>query len=288
MPPQDIFSMTDHLDQQMLDVMVTRLEARGRHPFFSTMLQEYLEAMAIDSARTVLDLGCGTGLAARTIALRARFVGTIVGIDLSAYLLDAATRLAAEAGVASRVTFQVGDTHHLDLPDAQFDAVVAHTLLSHVTDPGAVVQEAARLVRPGGMVGIFDGDYASLTFDQEDLVQGRADDEALITALVANPRVMRQMPRLLRRAGLTIIACFPYVLAEVGQADFWASGIEAYRRLVPRSGTMTEAQADAWAGRLAHDSDVGQFFGASNFYAYVARKATPPAHAGPTPTAEHA
>jgi ubiquinone/menaquinone biosynthesis C-methylase UbiE len=272
MPTMDVFGMTDKLEAQMLDVMVTRLEARGKHAFFSKMLQDYLDAMAIDSAQMVLDLGCGTGIVARAIAHRAGFSGTIVGVDLSAYLLEVATRLAAEAGVDSQITFQVGNSQRLDLPDAQFDAVVAHTLLSHVGDPLAVVQEAARVVKPGGMVAIFDGDYASLTFDQADPAQGRADDQALITALVTNPRVMRQIPRLLRQAGLTLVAFFPYVLAEVGQADFWASGIEAYRRLVAKAGLMTDQYADAWAARLGHDSQAGVFFGASNYYSYVAKR----------------
>nr|AIA11258.1 Methyltransferase domain protein [uncultured bacterium] len=268
----DVYGMTDKLDDLMLEVMVTRLEARGRHPFFIKMLQEYLEAMEIDSAKTVLDMGCGTGIAARTIALRAGFAGRVVGIDLSSYLTEAATRLAEEFGLAGQIEFRTGDTQNLDLPDERFDAVVAHTLVSHVGDPLAVVKEAARLVKPGGRVAIFDGDYASLTFEQESPTKGKADDEALLRALVANPRVMRQMPRLLRQAGLELAAVFPYVLAEVGQADFWASGIESFRRLVTKSGTMTETYANEWAASLVKDSEEGIFFGASNYYAYVARR----------------
>jgi 2-polyprenyl-3-methyl-5-hydroxy-6-metoxy-1,4-benzoquinol methylase len=91
MSAMDIFGMTDKLGDRMLDVMITRLEACGQHPIFRKMLQDYLEAMTIDSAQTVLDMGCGTGIVARTIADRAGFSGTIVGIDLSAYLLEAAT-----------------------------------------------------------------------------------------------------------------------------------------------------------------------------------------------------
>src|SRR6187431_958794 len=120
MPTNDIFARTDTLDSQVLDVMVTRLEARGQHPSFRNMLHDYLEVMAIDSAHMVLDLGCGTGLAARTIALRPAFTGTVVGVDRSAYLLNAAQRLAQQAGVASRISFQIGDTHRLELPDATF------------------------------------------------------------------------------------------------------------------------------------------------------------------------
>jgi hypothetical protein len=122
------------------------------------------------------------------------------------------------------------------------------------------------------MVGIFDGDYASLTFDQENSTKGKTDDEAILKAVVANPRVMRQMPRLLRQAGLELVSVFPYILAEVGQADFWASGIESFRRLVTRSGMMTEEYANEWAANLVKDSEEGIFFGASNYYGYVARQ----------------
>jgi SAM-dependent methyltransferase len=216
----DIFSKTDKLDETILAIMVSRLEARGRHPFFIKMLQDYLDAMDIHTATTVLDVGCGTGVVARTVARQNTFSGTVIGVDLSSYLIKAAIRLATEEQVASQITFQTGDTRSLDFADAAFDAVIAHTLISHVDNPFTVIQEAARVVKPGGMVAIFDGDYASLTFDQENPLKGKEDDEAIIEALVTNPRVMRQMPRLLQNAGLALTAFFPYVLVEVGTADF--------------------------------------------------------------------
>jgi ubiquinone/menaquinone biosynthesis C-methylase UbiE len=269
----DPYAMTDKLDEALLQVMVTRLEARGKHPVFAKMLQDYLDVMRIDSARTVLDMGCGTGVAARAIARRRGFAGRVTGIDLSPHLTATAGRLAREEGIADRLQFRSGDTRSLDLEDGAFDAVVAHTLVSHVDDPLAVLKEAARVVRPGGMVAVFDGDYASLTFDHADPVQGKAYDEAVVNALVTSPRVMRQMPRLLRRAGLELVASLPYVVAEIGKADFWLSGIASFERLIPKAGVMTEAEAGIWADGLRRDSDAGVFFGASNYYGYVARRA---------------
>lgn len=268
----DPFGRTDKLDEAMLEALVVRFEARGKHPLFSRMLEEYLDAMHIDRAGTVLDTGCGTGLAARAIARRAGFSGRVTGVDLSPYLVAAAERLAREEDLAERVEFRTGDTRRLDVTDGTFDAVVAHTLLSHVEDPLPVVKEAGRVLRSGGMLGIFDGDYASLTFDHVDPVKGKAYDEALVRAVVTNSRVMRQMPRLLRQAGLELVTSFPYVLSEVGRADFWSSAIEAYRKLIPKAGVMTEDEADAWAAALRRDSEAGVFFGSSNYYAYVARR----------------
>ena len=51
----DVYGATDKLNDMVLDAIVTRLEARGKHRFFQKMMNEYLDAMDIDSANTVLD-----------------------------------------------------------------------------------------------------------------------------------------------------------------------------------------------------------------------------------------
>jgi ubiquinone/menaquinone biosynthesis C-methylase UbiE len=189
--------------------------------------------MNVDTACTILDLGRGTGVAARAIARRKGFTGRVTGIDLSAGLLQVAERLSTTEGIREQIDFVVGDTRCLDVPDEGFDAVVAHTIVSHVDDPRLVVKEAARVVRRGGTVGIFDGDYASMTFDHPDPAKGNCYDEPLISAIVTSPRVMRQMPRLLSEAGLELVASFQHVLAEIGNADFWLTALESFRKLIP-------------------------------------------------------
>ena len=268
----DVYGMTDRLSPAIADVIVARLEARGKHPFFQKMMHDYLDAMDIDSAATVLDLGCGTGVGSRAIACRAGFKGAITGIDLSAYLVEVAERLATEQNVEDCVTFCSGDTRSLDLENQSFDAVVAHTLVSHVDDPLAVLKEAARVVRPGSLIGIFDGDYASMTFSHEDPTEGRKYEDAIHAAIITNPRGMRDMPRLLGEAKLELVKTFAYVLAEVGKADFWMPAIESFRKLVPQSGMLSSEEINYWADARLRDSENGTFFGASNYYGYVARR----------------
>jgi ubiquinone/menaquinone biosynthesis C-methylase UbiE len=133
----DVYRITNTLDDSTLDVLVARLESRGKHPRFSEMMREYMDSMAIDSAKLVLDLGCGTGVAARAIAQRPDFSGRVTGIDHSSHLIAAATLLAKEERVEDRVEFRAGDSHSLALRDMTFDAVVAHTLFSHLDNPPA-------------------------------------------------------------------------------------------------------------------------------------------------------
>lgn len=269
----DVYRITNELDDETLDVMVSRLESRGEHPRFTAMMGDYLDAMEIDSAETVLDLGCGTGVAARAIARRPAFSGRVTGIDRSEHLVAAASRLAGEESIDGKVEFLAGDSHSLELGDARFDAVVAHTLFSHLDEPRAVLGEIVRVVKPDGKVGIFDGDYASLTFATEDPAEGKAMDELIHGAVVTNPRVMREMPQLLRDAGLELVVAFPYVVAEMGRADFWESAIQSLGKLLPKAGAMTESQASEWVAGMFRRSEQGTFFGASNYYGYVAVKA---------------
>jgi ubiquinone/menaquinone biosynthesis C-methylase UbiE len=272
MSSADLFGKTDQLDASTLEAMAARFEARGKHPAFANMLREYLDAMQIAPAATVLDMGCGTGLAARAIASHSGFRGSVTGIDLSAHLVAVASRLAGDEGVSQRVTFQSGDVRRMPFADASFDAVVAHTLISHVPGPLTVLKEAARVLKPGGMMAVFDGDYGSLTFDQPDEAKAVADDAKLIRAVVANPRVMGQMPRLLRDAGLALTASFSHVLAEVGSAGFWLSGIDTFQRLLPLAGAMSDAEAAAWAAAQHAASDAGVFFGRCNYHSFLARR----------------
>ncbi|HEY3082595.1 MAG TPA: methyltransferase domain-containing protein, partial [Chloroflexota bacterium] len=180
--------------------------------------------------------------------------------------------LAAQEGLSDRIELRVGDAQALALPDAAFDAAIAHTLLSHVSDPPAVLRQMARVVRPGGHVGVFDGDYASLTWGHPDPELGRAMDEAVIATIVNNPRVMREMPRRLREAGLELLAAPGWVYAEVGSGRFWLGFIDSYGPMVRRSGLLAPEMVDAWVADQHRASQERTFFGACVYYAYVARR----------------
>ena len=111
-----------------------------------------------------------------------------------------------------------------------------------------------------------------MAFALDDPVRSKRYDEALINAVVTSPRVMRQMPHLIRQAGLEMVRTFPYVMAEVGQGDCWLSAIDSFEKLAPNSGVMSEAEATSWANALHEASEEGVFFGASNYYTYIARR----------------
>jgi 2-polyprenyl-6-hydroxyphenyl methylase/3-demethylubiquinone-9 3-methyltransferase len=98
----------------------------------------------------VLDIGCGGGFLAEEFAA----LGCqVTGVDPSPASVGAARSHAAGRGL--RVDYRCGSGEDLPAPDAAFDVACCCDVLEHVTDPGRVTGEAARVLKPGG-VFLFD------------------------------------------------------------------------------------------------------------------------------------
>ena len=266
--PRDPMQDVDEHDPETVERFVERLERRASDPAFAGYRVAYLERLDLPRPAAVLDLGCGTAVVGRALAARDGIA--VTAVDQSEALLAAGERLAAAEGVSGRIELVLGDAHELDFAAASFDAVVAHTLLSHVRDPAAVLAEAARVVRPGGTVAVFDGDYASLAFGCADARLGRAV-EAALQSLIAGPRVMRDLPRLLPAAGLTRRATHAHAYAEAGEGGFLLGLAETWGPLVAAAGLVPAAGIDAWLADLRASAGGGMFFAACTYYAVLAR-----------------
>jgi ubiquinone/menaquinone biosynthesis C-methylase UbiE len=270
-PIRDAMQFVNEQDGATRERFIKRLEFRGSDPTFVAYRDAYLDLIALPRTAAVLDLGCGTGVVARAIAARGGFAGKVLGVDQSPEFIAAAERLAADEGVADRVEFAVGDAHALDLPTATFDVTLAHTLVSHVRDASVVLAEAGRVTRPGGVVVVFDGDYASLTFGSSDPQLGLAIEAAIQSMIMSSPRVMRELPRLLPTAGLRLIDMQAHVYAEAGTSSFLLNLAETYAPLAAASGLVPAADVEAWLGDQRRAADDGTFFAACNYYTYVAK-----------------
>jgi ubiquinone/menaquinone biosynthesis C-methylase UbiE len=267
------------MDAEVLETIATRLEFRGTDEGYARLSQAYLPRLPVAQARRILALGCGTGIEARALRRLTKPDTSIVGLDHSPVLIDNARRLTADEGLSDNVTYEVGDAHHTPYDDGEFDIVTLHTLISHVEDPGQVLREARRIVRPGGTIAVFDGDYASLTFAYPDHALAKTIEEKLMQLIVANPRIMRDMPRLLREAGLELVEPDGALYANIGSGSFWPSAAESYSVLLARTGLLPQAVVDDWRGFQVRSVADNTFFGASNYFTYLTRRpeqASPP------------
>ena len=96
----------------------------------------------------VLEVGVGTGISLPGYSSQTR----IVGIDLSEPMLRKAQARVAELSLKNVERLEVMDAEHLSFPDASFDVVVAHYVVSTVPHPEVALDEFARTLRPGGEI----------------------------------------------------------------------------------------------------------------------------------------
>jgi ubiquinone/menaquinone biosynthesis C-methylase UbiE len=111
-----------------------------------------LDIVAAAAPRDLLDIGTGTG---RMIEILAPRVGHALGIDQSREMLAIARVNLERAGLANGMV-RLGDMYQLPLPDASFDAVVIHQVLHYADRPTAAIAEAARVLRPNGVLVVVD------------------------------------------------------------------------------------------------------------------------------------
>jgi SAM-dependent methyltransferase len=115
-------------------------------------LDALLEAGAFTGAERVLDLGCGAGHTTIAVAMRAAHA---TGIDVTEEMLAEGRKQLARRGITN-VTFEQGDACAVRFPDGSFDVVTCRFAAHHFPDAAASVQEAARVLKPGGRYVLVD------------------------------------------------------------------------------------------------------------------------------------
>ncbi|MBN8708659.1 MAG: class I SAM-dependent methyltransferase [Verrucomicrobia bacterium] len=122
------------------------------------------EAARLDGTQSVLDAGCGPGLVCCALAPHCR---EITGVDVTRAMIEEAARRAAEARLEN-TRFVEGDIAAMPFGDNAFDAAVSRYVFHHLENPLAVLQEMARVTRPGGRIVICDASPAAACRDNYD------------------------------------------------------------------------------------------------------------------------
>jgi arsenite methyltransferase len=150
----------------------------------------------------VLDLGSGGGIDVLLSAKRVGPTGRAFGLDMTDEMLTLAQRNAAEAG-ARNVEFLKGQIEAIPLPAESVDVVISNCVVNLAADKPSVFREIARVLRPGGRIGISDivADD-SLTSDQ------RAERGSYV-GCIAGALSFGEFEAGLRNVGLTDVSVTP-------------------------------------------------------------------------------
>jgi len=162
----------------------------------------------LHEGETVLDLGSGGGI---DVLLSARRVGTsgyAYGLDMTDEMLELARQNAKAAG-ATNVEFLKGTIESVPLPDASVDVVISNCVVNLAADKSSVFREIARVLRPGGRVGITD-----IVAEDQLNTEQRAERGSYV-GCIAGALSMSEFRAGLEAAGLTEVEVKPtHAVAE--------------------------------------------------------------------------
>lgn len=147
----------------------------------------------------VLDVGCGTGADAMSLARRVEPGGRVVGVDLSQALVTVAKSRAEGLGLSA--AFEVADIHDLPFGDESFDRTRVDRVLHFLPDPGRALREVARVTAQGGRVVVTEPDLRTLTVSGGDPALTAAILGARHDSAPRNP-IGSLLPQLFADAGL--------------------------------------------------------------------------------------
>jgi ubiquinone/menaquinone biosynthesis C-methylase UbiE len=264
----DVYANIETAEEAVLERLVEVLELRAADPAQQAMLEDYLGDLPLPDGARVLEVGCGTGAVARMLATRPR-VGSVVGLDPSAVFVDHARRLAE--GMAD-LSYVVGSGIALPFDDGAFDAVVFHTVLSHIPDAGRALAEAARVTAAGGALAVFDGDYATTTVALGDHDPLQTCVDAAVAALVHDPYLVRRLGTLVRTAGWEIARLRSHGYVANEDPGYILTLIDRGADTLVAAGELGEPAADALKAEARRRVTAGEFFGHIAYASLIARR----------------
>jgi 2-polyprenyl-3-methyl-5-hydroxy-6-metoxy-1,4-benzoquinol methylase len=124
-----------------------------------TTVLDWVDSLALPAGARVLEIGCGAGLMATTLAERGFYVQAI---DVSAAMVEQARQNAEAHGVADHLQVNVGDIYALAFEDVSFDLVLAVGVLPWIANVELALQEVARVTKPDGYVMLTTANWLGL------------------------------------------------------------------------------------------------------------------------------
>jgi len=243
--------MSEH-DEYILGTDTEELQRlRFQHKAWVEQAYALFERGGLRAGDAVLDLGCGPGYTSFELADVVGPTGRVIASDISERFLAFLDGECARRGL-DQVETRLGSVEELDLPEGGLDAAYARWLFCWLPDPGAVLADVARALRPGGVILLQEYlDWGALKL----VPRSEVVDDVVLACMRSwelgegSINIADDLPVLARAAGLVVEHMSPVArLGRAGSLEWrWIGGFFAsyLPRLVER-GLIDATQLQAW------------------------------------------
>ncbi len=264
----DPYSDLANAETEVQTAIADALEARATDPAQVALRREYMAGLTLPADAFAVELGSGTGHVTREL-IEELGAARALGIEPSQILID---RAKARHGDVPGLRFAAGDARNTGLAEDSIDVVLMHTLLCHVPGPETVVAEAFRILRPGGILAICDGDY-----DLSSVATGASDPlepvvRHMIDANVHDRWLPRKFVPLVERAGFLPGTPRAHGYLAGGKAEYFMSVIDRGLGKMQAEGLLTEAGADGLRREATRRVGENRFYGFMSYISLISRK----------------
>lgn len=267
MEKQNITVGFQKVDNAQHEFLAKFLEDAAAVPVVRKGFELQLELLGIREGNHVLDVGCGIGVQALSMAKLAGPTGKVVGTDISAVMIDIAKARTADSGLP--LEFLTADAASQPFPDDSFDGVRTERVLMYVPDTLRAITEFKRLLKPGGRLVIFDFDWDCILIGHQDkeltrkIVRYASDS-------FPNGRIGAELYRQLRIAGFKNVGVEPYSYS--GSSEMVLNIMKRIYEGILQTGVsnnvFTEAEIENWWKAFDADALSGDIF--ISFQGYIA------------------
>lgn len=244
--------------QHWIEVEPERQAAYEEILAYHPALDPLFKPLELGSGMSLLDVGSGPGHTTIEMARRAGASGRVVGVDINADFVAAATHRAREQGV--QVEFVRTGFPPLPFPDRSFERVLCKNVLEYVDSASDTIAEMARVAAPGAIVVAIDSDWDMLAVELAPRAQALTDriiGEARKLA-VREPRIGRQLYGLMRRAGLSDVKVSIFAGADItGRQAVMLR--QSWARYARDSGKVSAAEIEEWLRAIDESIASGEY-----------------------------